>query len=120
MHPAFATPRDSLGTECPDETVPGTSSDFCRTASRPPVGASLQPLSDAELDRHIADLTTLWQQAYARFQEHGNPHDRDEALRWLHERDQATLDRVRRLEDAGCCYFSSDAAQALGRAGRGA
>lgn len=120
MHPAFSYPRDSLGTETPDETVPTASTAVCGTAPRSPVGPSLQPLTDAELDRHIADLTSLWQRAYSRFQEHGNPHDRDEALRWLHERDQATLARVRRIEDAGCCYFSSDAAQALGRAGGGA
>lgn len=116
MHPAFEVPRDSLGTECPDETVPAGSTDVCGTATREPVGATLQ-LSDAELDRHIAELTWLWSNAYDHWLESGNPHDREAVERLRHEREQAVQTRLRRIEDHGVGYFSSDAALALGADG---
>lgn len=50
-------------------------------------------LSAEELEQHIADCSTLWQCAYARFQEHGNPADREEAVLWLHTQNEAILMR---------------------------
>lgn len=118
MHPAFAYPRDSLGTECPDETVPATSSAVCGTASDSSVGAPLQAgCTDAELGQHIADITWLWSNAYDHWLESGSPHDREAVVRLKHERDQAVQERLRRSDDHGVAYFSSDAALALGRAG---
>lgn len=56
MHPAFAIPRDSLGTECPDETIPATSAAVCGTASDGLVGATLQPdRSDDEREARRID-----------------------------------------------------------------
>lgn len=37
-------------------------------------------MSDAELDRHIADARAQFEQAYEHFERTGNPHDRDAAL----------------------------------------
>jgi hypothetical protein len=97
MHPAFATPRDSLGAETPDLTVPVNASAPCSRALIQRVGDRLRraDLSAAELDQHIEDLTRLWMDAYARFQAHGNPVDREDALLWLHTRDRTHLERSR-------------------------
>jgi hypothetical protein len=50
-------------------------------------------LSDDELEQHIDDLAWGWRTAYARFQEHDIPADRDEALMLLHLHNQAVLSR---------------------------
>jgi hypothetical protein len=70
------------------------------TAAEPDLGEVLRrmdagrTLGDAEIEQHIADLTLLWQRAYARFQAHASPADREEALLFLHMRDTAILDRA--------------------------
>lgn len=50
-------------------------------------------LSAEELEQHIADCSTLWQRAYASFREHHSPTEREEALFWLHQMNQAILTR---------------------------
>lgn len=57
-------------------------------------------LGDQELEQHISDCNTLWTQAYARFQEHANPADRDEAVLWLYRRDKAMALRRQEVKDA--------------------
>ena len=132
MHPAFAHPRDSLGTQCPDETVPAASSAVCGLTSCTAVGAALQPdCSDDEREAFILHCGEQLQAAYRRFEEHNLPADRDAAIQWLHLQDQARIGRsqamqqameqgIQRRIDEGVGYFSSDAALALGRAGGGA
>lgn len=72
------------------------------TAPDPDVGEILRrldagrTLSDQELEEHISDCRCLMERAYARFQAHGNPADRDEAELWMHRRDEAM--RMRRPE----------------------
>lgn len=56
-------------------------------------------LSGAELERHIADCCVLWQRAYARFQQHGIPADREEALLWLHEQNRSILARAAAVQE---------------------
>lgn len=84
----------------------------------------------AELEQHLNDCERLWWTAYERFQQHHNPHDRDEALLWLHEQNKAILERSRRLGAARHAaferryserndYFQSEHALALGRQVRG-
>src|SRR5262245_27631761 len=46
-------------------------------------------VSDAEIRQHMQDCTWLMERAYARFQAHGNPADREEALMWLDRRGEA-------------------------------
>lgn len=59
------------------------------------VGRFLQALSaarqitDAEIRQHAADCSLLMEQAYDRFQACGNPADREEAVLWMHRRDEA-------------------------------
>lgn len=76
------------------------------TVQRPPryVGQDASSLSDAALQARIEELTAAWQQAYARFQEHGNPCDREQACQLLHVRDDALRERLRR-SDAREGYF---------------
>jgi hypothetical protein len=124
MHPAFAVPRDSLGAELPDSIVSSQPCAPCSRALTQRVGERLgrADLADAELDQHIADLTVLWMEAYKRFQAHGNPVDREDALLWLHTRDRAHLERSRGATEAqrldeGVDFFQSRHALAMGRAG---
>jgi hypothetical protein len=79
-----------------------------------------------ELELHIEDAQHLYLMAYERFQLHGLPHDRDEAVEHLHRMNAAILARPavvqmerhaafeRRL-DAGLDYFNSQHAQELGK-----
>lgn len=53
---------------------------------------------DAELERHIQDCNDLFLAAYRRFEEHGLPSDRDEAVLWLHRRDAAILARSQEVQ----------------------
>jgi hypothetical protein len=80
----------------------------------------------AELEQHINDCEELWWTAYERFRQYGNPHDRDEALRWLHEQNEGLRERSRRVGaarheaferrlDEGVDYLQSEHALALGR-----
>lgn len=51
--------------------------------------AAARPVSDQDLRQHAADCSALMEQAYARFEEHGIPADREEAVLWMHHRDHA-------------------------------
>lgn len=46
-------------------------------------------VTDEELEQHAADCTRLMEEAYQRFEQHGNPADREEALLWMTRRDAA-------------------------------
>jgi len=81
---------------------------------------------DEELEQHIRDCEWQWQRAYARFQAHQCPHDRDEALLHLHRMNVAILARSPAVQAARhaaferaiteqCAYFISDAAASLGQ-----
>jgi hypothetical protein len=48
---------------------------------------------DEELEIHIEDCHWQYRTAYERFQMHGNPNDRDEALLHLHRMNAAILAR---------------------------
>lgn len=48
---------------------------------------------DDELEIHIYDCERLYRMAYERFQLHGLPHDREEAVQHLHNMNQAILAR---------------------------
>lgn len=48
---------------------------------------------DQEREIHIEDCAHQWRMAYERFQMHGNPHDRDEALQHLNRMNEAILGR---------------------------
>lgn len=59
----------------------------------PPEPRGFGPFPDCELEAHIRDCEWQWQRAYDRFQAHGCPHDRDEALLHLHRMNRAILAR---------------------------
>lgn len=69
-----------------------------------PTTTQPQAMTAAELECHIADLAGLMEQAYARFEAQGDPHDRDSAVHFMHLRDQAIASRspeqVVRMEQA--------------------
>lgn len=50
------------------------------------------------LEQVIAECVEHWQRSLALFQEHGHPHDRDDAVFWLHRMDEAILVRDLRRE----------------------
>lgn len=58
-----------------------------------PTATQPQAMTAAELEAHIADLAGLMEQAYARFEAQGDPHDRDSAVHFMHLRDQAIASR---------------------------
>lgn len=95
----------------------------------PAMRTAAATLSDEEREAHIFSCTQHMEASYARFQRFGVPGDRDAAIEFMRMRDAAMLTRspavkarmqaeVDRRIDEGVCYFSSDAAQALGRGGR--
>lgn len=115
--------------------VPTLAGEPCEVALMEQVGQHLQKLaarelSDAELEQHIQDTCWLWQRAYARFQAHGNPADRDEAELWLHAQNEAILMRSpavlaarhaafeRRISE-GVDFFQSEQALSMGQPGWG-
>lgn len=80
------------------------------------------PLTDVEHAAHILDCERLWRAAYAEFEAHGNPSDRDEALLHLHRMNEAILGRsaamqaqrhaeFERMLDEGCDYFQVQGAR---------
>jgi len=80
---------------------------------------------ERELELHIEDAQQQYLWAYERFQDHGNHHDRDEALLHLHRMNQAILARspavqaarhaaFERTVDEGVGYFTSEHARQLG------
>lgn len=67
---------------------------------------SYAALSDDELERHIQDCGAHLVVAYERFQQSGNPHDRDEACMWQEQQRQAILARrPGRVVAMEACYF---------------
>ena len=73
-------------------------------------------MTDAERELHIADLAGHMEAAYARFEKHGMPADRDIACQFMHMRDDAIRARsaekqariTARIEEAidnGVDYF---------------
>ena len=83
-------PSSIAGASATAESQPQTEPDVGEILRR--LDASRQ-LSGAELEQHIADCSALWQRAYGRFQAHGSPTDRDEAVLWLHRMNEAILMR---------------------------
>jgi len=74
---------------------------------------------EAELRQHVADCGWHLECAYARFQTHGDPADRDAAVMWLHQQQEAQRALQRHLDDVGVGFFTSDLAQGMGRPGWG-
>lgn len=73
-------------------------------------------LSDLEHEIHIEDCHHQYRVAYERFELHGSPHDRDEALLHLHRMNQALVNRPGQYErhaaferrlDEGVDYFAN-------------
>jgi hypothetical protein len=88
-------------------------------------------MNDDELEQHIDDLAWSWRTAYARFEAHGLPADRDEALMLLHLHNEAVMSRspaaqaarwaeINRSIDEGVGYFSWAGQQAREAAGASA
>jgi hypothetical protein len=67
-----------------------------------------QPMTVAERDAHIKSLSDHFMAAYQRFEDFGQPADRDEACQWLHLRDQAVRER---LADEGNDFFQTAGAR---------
>ena len=112
---------ESPGTNALIVNLPRLDSGNCRTA--PVTGGDL---SHAELESHIEDAHWQYRTAYERFQLHGNPCDRDEALQHLHRMNTAILARSAAVQAArhaefedrisqGVDFFQSKYALALGR-----
>lgn len=108
----------------PTGHVDDASAGVCRCAAQRDVGE--ERVSYSEMNQHIADCGWHMECAYARFQAHGDPHDRDAALQWLHLQNEALAARHRlagaqrhaEFEErisAGLDYFQSEHALALGR-----
>lgn len=51
--------------------------------------AAAREVSDAEIRQHAMDSAHLMEAAYERFQASGDPADREEAVLWMHHRDEA-------------------------------
>jgi hypothetical protein len=51
--------------------------------------AAARAVSDSEIRQHALDCGLLMEQAYDRFQAHGEPAAREEALLWMCRRDEA-------------------------------
>jgi hypothetical protein len=93
--------------------------------------AAARALSDQEIRQHAADCAALMELAYARFEAHGNPADREEAVLWMSRRDEAHRSlspawkaaretQIREAIAAGLgCYFTEQGDAARARAGRG-
>lgn len=77
-------------------TVTGGAVHTCGAALMADVSSLLRERFDGiddELEIHIEDAEHQYLMAYERFQLHGNPHDRDEALLHLHRMNAAILAR---------------------------
>lgn len=53
------------------------------------VAAARTTVSDTEIRQHAMDCAHLMEAAYERFQASGDPADREEAVLWMHRRDEA-------------------------------
>ena len=131
MNP-LSSPQTIPGAEYPTGHSESPAVGVSPCAPQHKVGADRHAhLSLAELEQYIGVCEGLWRAAYERFQQHGNPPDREEAVLWLHAQNEAILERSRRVGAArhaefeqryseGNDYFQSAHALALGRQLRGA
>lgn len=137
MHPPTPVRSAAIeSTNSPPLTVGVESNAVCRTPLMVRVGLALQNLrvgsmSDAEIRQHAIDCTDLMEQAHDRFMAHGQPADREEAVRWMHRRDAANAAlspewkaaREAQIQQriAQGCYFveQGDAARVRLEKGRG-
>jgi hypothetical protein len=129
MMPAAATETSTS----PSVIAEPVAAAICQRSDAALVGLALHALAremgDAELEQHIHDCGLLLERAYARFQAHQLPADRDEAVEWLARQQEAILERDRRCGaerhaaferriSEGVDFFQSDMALAMGRTGR--
>jgi hypothetical protein len=128
MSPLFSFPRDSMGADCPDATVSPQSNPAGKLSPQNTVGQAAQgeALKNAELEQHIRSCELRWRAAYHRFQQTGLDADRQEAVLWLHQQNQAILSRseaeqarrhaeFERHLDERFAFFNSDAAADIAR-----
>jgi hypothetical protein len=54
---------------------------------------AIRELDPAELEQHIQDCRDLMEAAYARFQDYGDPNDRDAAVQHMHRMNEALRSR---------------------------
>lgn len=76
-------------------TVPGSLPGLSRNKTQAPIlaqAAGGAKRCDA-LERHILHCERAWQDAYARFEQRGDPMDRKDALAWLYRMNKAILKR---------------------------
>jgi hypothetical protein len=83
-----------------------------------PSPSSTSALRDEELERHIADLGRQLEAAYKRFQDHGDPRARQEAIAWLQLQTEAIERRsasvrgaMERVIDEGVDFFQTEGAR---------
>lgn len=83
------------------------------------------PLTDAELQQHAQDCGWHMECAYASFQAHGNPADRDAAVLWLYMQQEALRDleaiescECNLINQSGCPAFFDCMGEAAARRGR--
>lgn len=74
-------------------------------------------VADDELRQHAMDCTLLMERAHFRFEQFGDPADRDEAVMWMHYRDRANRSlspewKAKREADIQESHFESLADQA--------
>jgi hypothetical protein len=94
--------------------------------------ASAREVTDAEVRRHAMDCALLMEQAHQRFEAFHDPAARDEALLWMHRRDEALRSlspswkaareaqiQQRIAEGATGCYFIDQADKARAARRRG-
>lgn len=73
--------------------------------------AAARTVSDAEIRQHAMDSAHLMEAAYERFQASGDPADREEAVLWMHRRDEA----MRSLSPAWKAAREAQIQQAIGQ-----
>lgn len=82
-----------------------------RSCPASPLTQQVTPgLTKKELREHIADCGWHLQCAYAHFEAHGNPADRDAAVQWLYAQQEAQRALQRHLAD-GLDYFAAAGAR---------
>lgn len=73
--------------------------------------AAAREISDAEIRQHAMDCAHLMEAAYERFQASGDPADREEAVLWMHRRDEA----MRSMSPAWKAAREAQIQQAIGQ-----
>lgn len=96
-------PPNQTALNSPNAPYPSTKR-LCESAS----AVTVSVMSDAEQAANIQSLGDLFLQAYARFEDHRNPADREEAYKWLRARNAAVLARV---QEYGGCFFAEQGAR---------